>query len=248
MITFDIYDMLRSYKMTTSDMSLSHVIELTLQDIRQHCVHLHTQIDEYEKSLLRTFYDNDEHKSNEICLSLPSQIDPSLIMNVTNYNNNNNNCKNYTNVEYINNNEISNDYDATLSSENIEANTYSTHNSDFNIITKHEIRDKYLNCIMESDYEEFKNINSDGNSNNDTNNNNTLIVGINSIEKRSVVDELSEESNSSSEVISNVDIISGERSSSSSSSSYVSNTNFDIVSTSSSSCCSSEDSDYSSTS
>jgi hypothetical protein len=58
MITFDIYDMLRSYKMTTSDMSLSHAIDITLQEIRQHCVHLHTEIDEYEKSLLTTCYNN----------------------------------------------------------------------------------------------------------------------------------------------------------------------------------------------
>jgi hypothetical protein len=56
MITFDIYDMLRSYKITTSDMSLSHAIEIALQEIRKHCVHLHTQIDEYEKSLLSTCY------------------------------------------------------------------------------------------------------------------------------------------------------------------------------------------------
>jgi hypothetical protein len=62
MITFDVYDMLRSYKMTTSDMSLSHAIEVTLQEIIQHCVHLHTQIDEYEKSMLPTRYNNNDNK------------------------------------------------------------------------------------------------------------------------------------------------------------------------------------------
>jgi hypothetical protein len=61
LITFDIYDMLQSYKMRTSDMSLSHAIEITLQEIRQHCVHLHTQIDEYEKSMLPTCYNNDNN-------------------------------------------------------------------------------------------------------------------------------------------------------------------------------------------
>jgi hypothetical protein len=45
LITFDIYDMFRSYKMHASDMSLSHAIETTLHDIRQNCVHLHAQID-----------------------------------------------------------------------------------------------------------------------------------------------------------------------------------------------------------
>jgi hypothetical protein len=64
LITFDIYDMLRSYAMTTSDMSLSHAIEITLQEIRQYCVHLHTEIDEYEKSLLPTCYDNENMESD----------------------------------------------------------------------------------------------------------------------------------------------------------------------------------------
>jgi hypothetical protein len=73
LITFDIYDMLRSYKIPISEMSLSHAIQITLQEIRQHCVHLHTQIDEYETSLLTTYYNNYnniesewEYKNNEI--------------------------------------------------------------------------------------------------------------------------------------------------------------------------------------
>jgi hypothetical protein len=64
LITFDIYDMLRSYKMKTSDMSLSHVIEITLQEISETCVHLHTQIDEYEKSMLPTCYNNNNIQSD----------------------------------------------------------------------------------------------------------------------------------------------------------------------------------------
>jgi uncharacterized glyoxalase superfamily metalloenzyme YdcJ len=67
LITFDIYDMLRSYKIHASDMSLSHAIEIALHEIKQHCIHLHTQIDEYEKSLLPTFYNNDDNMESDIC-------------------------------------------------------------------------------------------------------------------------------------------------------------------------------------
>jgi hypothetical protein len=69
MITFDVYDMLRSYKMTTSDTSLLHAIEITLQEVRQHCVHLHTQIDKYEKSLLTTCHNNSNNNIVEIIQS-----------------------------------------------------------------------------------------------------------------------------------------------------------------------------------
>jgi hypothetical protein len=71
MITFDIYDMLRSYKMTTSDTSLSHAIEITLQEIRQHCVHLHSQIDKYEKSLFKTCHNNDKGNDHNILYNNP---------------------------------------------------------------------------------------------------------------------------------------------------------------------------------
>jgi hypothetical protein len=49
--------------MTTSDMSLSHAIDITLQEIRQYCVHLHTQIDEHD-NLLLTCYNNDDKRMN----------------------------------------------------------------------------------------------------------------------------------------------------------------------------------------
>jgi hypothetical protein len=51
LITFDIYGMLRSYK-CDSDTTLAHAIEILLQEIRQHCVHLHSQIEEFDKSFL----------------------------------------------------------------------------------------------------------------------------------------------------------------------------------------------------
>jgi hypothetical protein len=83
LITFDIYDMLRSYKFTTSDMNLSHAIEITLQEIRQYCVHLHTQIDDYEKALLTSDV-NDDDKKFEVHQSIED------ITNIIRYTDNNN--------------------------------------------------------------------------------------------------------------------------------------------------------------
>jgi hypothetical protein len=72
LITFDIYDMLRSHKVTTSDMSLSHALEITLQEIRQNCVHLHPEIDEYEKSLLTKCLNNHDTTTIEHGIEVPN--------------------------------------------------------------------------------------------------------------------------------------------------------------------------------
>jgi hypothetical protein len=85
LITFDIYDMLRSYKMKTSDMSLSHAIEMTFQKIRQHCVHLHTQIDEYEKSLLTTCCNNCDVES-DCCDNKNNEVEGLVYVSPQSYN------------------------------------------------------------------------------------------------------------------------------------------------------------------
>jgi hypothetical protein len=51
LITFNTYEMLRSCKFATFDTTLTHSIQVTLQEIRQNCVHLHLQIRDYEKLL-----------------------------------------------------------------------------------------------------------------------------------------------------------------------------------------------------
>jgi hypothetical protein len=64
--------MLRSYKVTTSDMSLSHAIEITLQETRKYCFHLHTEIDEYEKSLLTKCLNNYDTTTIEQGIEVPN--------------------------------------------------------------------------------------------------------------------------------------------------------------------------------
>jgi hypothetical protein len=53
LITFDIYDILRSYKSVESS-TLPHAIEITLQEIKNHCIHINTEIDEYEKRFIES--------------------------------------------------------------------------------------------------------------------------------------------------------------------------------------------------
>jgi hypothetical protein len=105
LITFDIYDMLRSYKVPTSDMSLSHAIEITLQEIRQHCVHLHSQIDEYETSMLTSCHNNNHNENmtydcgdNTLFLGCDN-IHPMERVHNHNRTDNNNETKQATNYE-----------------------------------------------------------------------------------------------------------------------------------------------------
>jgi hypothetical protein len=51
-ITFDIYEMLQSHKHTL-DIDTSHLIDMTLNAIRKHCIQLHQQINDYEQLLIK---------------------------------------------------------------------------------------------------------------------------------------------------------------------------------------------------
>jgi hypothetical protein len=86
LITFDIYNMLRTYK-DNSDTILLHAVEMAVLEIKHHCTHLHVQIEEYENMLQTTRYRNDEesccqsskvvaleNKSNEVVVAAQTTL------------------------------------------------------------------------------------------------------------------------------------------------------------------------------
>jgi hypothetical protein len=142
LITFDIYDMLRSYNMTTSVLSLLHAIEITLQEISQHCVHLYTQIDEYEKSLLPTcYYNNNDNIQSDACKNKHNNIISEQLEVVERYiyvqshtlnseihRNSNSDTSENDCLQYINN-FLESEYNGNLSDHNRLNNVISTENN-----------------------------------------------------------------------------------------------------------------------
>jgi hypothetical protein len=156
LITFDIYDMLRSYKITTSDMRLSHAIEITLQEIRQHCVHLHAQIDEYEKFMLPACYDNNnDNIESDYC---ENKYDVSINVNSDISSNVNNNPINYC-LDSVKTSVSSRD-DPSIKN---DSNNYSNHNSNSeieNIMTLNDNKEYISQQEVSNDSNSYNNSSS----------------------------------------------------------------------------------------